>query len=71
MQNPIPPRQKVIRLPACLEIIGLSRSTLYDLTNPDSVRHDPSFPKKLRIGSRAIGWWEHEVLLWAMSKQES
>ena len=71
MQNASLPRPKVIRLPGCLEIIGLSRSTLYDLTNPDSVRHDPSFPKKLRIGSRAIGWWEHEVLLWAMSKQQS
>ena len=71
MQNASSPRHKVIRLPACLEIIGISRSSLFDLTNPNSPRHDPTFPKKLRIGSRAIGWWEHEVLLWAMSKQES
>lgn len=62
-------RSRVIRLPACLNIIGLSRSTVFDISNPKSPRHDPTFPKKVQIGLRAIGWYEDEIFAWTASKR--
>lgn len=45
--------------------IRLSRSTIYDKMNPDSLRYDPSFPKPIRLGfGAAVGWLEHEVEEW-------
>lgn len=69
MQNPTNTKSRVIRLRACLDIIGLARSTLFDITNPKSSRYDPTFPQKLRIGLRAVGWLEHEIYLWLESRR--
>lgn len=45
--------------------IRLSRSTIYDKINPNSLRYDPSFPKPIRLGfGAAVGWLEHEVEEW-------
>lgn len=46
---------KLIRLPAVKEITGLSRSTIYA---------DPTFPKQVKIGERAVAWVEGEVRDW-------
>jgi prophage regulatory protein len=37
----------------------MARSTIYDL-----LRDDPSFPKPVRIGRRAVGWIESEIDTW-------
>lgn len=63
------PRSRVIRLRTCLDIIGLCRSTLFDISNPKSARYDPTFPKKVRIGLRAVGWYEDEIYAWLASKR--
>jgi prophage regulatory protein len=39
--------------------IGLGRSTIYS-----RMKEDPTFPKPVSIGSRAVGWLEHEVSEW-------
>lgn len=70
MQNLPSPRCRVIRLRTCLDIIGLARSTLFDIANPNSPRFDPTFPKKLRIGLRAVGWLEDEIYEWLASKRD-
>ncbi|NLY27807.1 MAG: AlpA family phage regulatory protein [Alcaligenaceae bacterium] len=64
-------RTRVIRLPECLAMIGLGRSTLFELSNPRSPRYDPTFPKKLRIGQRAVGWLETDICAWIRSKRSS
>ena len=69
MQNLTSNKSRVIRLRACLDIIGLARSTVFDITNPKSPRYDPTFPRKLRIGLRAVGWLEHEIYQWLESKR--
>lgn len=69
MEQPLALRSRVIRLPICLDIIGLSRSTVFDISNPKSPRFDPTFPKKVRIGLRAVGWYEDEIFAWTASKQ--
>ena len=62
-------RSRIIRLQALLIIIGLSRSTVFDISNPKSPRYDPTFPKKVRIGLRAVGWYEEEIYAWTASKR--
>lgn len=61
---------KVIRQPELKLMTGLSRSTLADMQNPRSLRFDPSFPPKVRLGARAVGWFLQDVLAWLSSRKE-
>ncbi|MCY4652261.1 MAG: AlpA family transcriptional regulator [Dehalococcoidia bacterium] len=56
---------KVLRLPAVLERIGLSRSTLWRLIS------DGQFPAPIRLGPRATGWIEEEVDDWISSRERA
>jgi prophage regulatory protein len=55
---------QIIRLKDVLAITGLSRSTIYDKQDPKSTRFDPLFPKKVKLGARAVGWLKGEVEAW-------
>lgn len=55
---------KILRLKEVQIRTGLSRSTIYDRLNPKSARHDPTFPKRIHIGSDAVGWIESEIQAW-------
>jgi len=60
---------KILRLLKVMELTGLKRSTLYDKLNKSSPRHDPTFPKQIRLsiaacGRTAVGFVEHEVTAW-------
>lgn len=61
--------KKVVRLRQLVQLVGLARSTLYDIQNPKSSRYDPTFPKKVRLSSRAVGWLWPEVEAWLQAKQ--
>ena len=50
--------QKILRLPEVKKITGLSRSSIYRLGESNE------FPKSIKIGPRAVGWLEAEVLAW-------
>lgn len=45
-------------------VTGLSRSTIYDRIDPNSPRYDPSFPKPISLGPRAVGFVRSEVETW-------
>ena len=47
--------QHILRLPTVKAITGLSRSTIYLRMS------EGSFPEKISLGSRAVGWLETEV----------
>ena len=47
--------KRLLRLPEVLSLTGLSRSRLYA---------DPSFPKSVKIGERAVAWVEDEIKEW-------
>lgn len=53
---------KIIRLNAVVDKLGLSRSTLYNLMKT------PDFPQKLKLSSRAIGFYEIEIDQWLESR---
>lgn len=55
---------KILRRNDVLEIIGLSRSTLYYLVR------DGRFPAPISIGQRAIGWRLTDVNEWVASRPQ-
>lgn len=60
--------KRILRIKQLSTIIGLARSTIYDRLNPKSPRHDPSFPKPIKLGMTSIGWLQTEVDQWIQSK---
>jgi prophage regulatory protein len=50
--------QHILRLPTVKAITGLSRSTIYLRMS------EGTFPEKISLGSRAVGWLETEIQDW-------
>lgn len=53
--------------------IGLSRSAIYDRLDESSPRHDPSFPRPIKLGTGKnppIGFVEAEVNTWIKNQIE-
>ena len=50
--------QMILRLPKVKAITGLSRSTIYLRMS------EGTFPQKISLGSRAVGWLRSEVADW-------
>ena len=55
---------RVLRLPQVRQATGLSRSMIYQL------EAERRFPRRLKIGSRAVGWVDGEVQAWLASRIE-
>lgn len=47
--------RRIIRLPEVMRTTGLSRSMIFEL------QKRREFPRSVKIGPRAMGWYEHEV----------
>ncbi|URW82155.1 AlpA family phage regulatory protein [Alcaligenes sp. DN25] len=56
--------KRIVRLKQLSAIIGLGKSTVYDYLDPKSPRHDPTFPKPIKLGASAVGWLEEEINGW-------
>lgn len=54
--------ERIFRRPDVEQLVGLSRSTLY------AMMAEGSFPKPLRLGKRAVGWRERDLLHWLDSR---
>ncbi len=50
--------QAILRLPAVINLTGLSRSSLYAMTN----RGD--FPHSVKLGIRSVGWLRTDIEKW-------
>lgn len=57
-------RARMIRLGEVLHRTGLSRSTLYRL------RADGTFPDRVRLSTRSVGWVESQVDAWIAARHE-
>ncbi|NVO55010.1 AlpA family transcriptional regulator [Rhodobacteraceae bacterium B1Z28] len=53
---------KIYRRPDVETLVGLSRSTIYAMIA------DGTFPKPIKLGKRAVGWRQSEVLSWLDSR---
>ncbi|MCU0840159.1 MAG: AlpA family phage regulatory protein [Thiobacillaceae bacterium] len=61
----------IIRRKQLEKKIGLSRSAIYDRLNPKSPNFDPSFPRPIPLGARAVGFVESECDSWLAARIES
>lgn len=68
MDATTPDPRRLIRLPALKALTGLSRSSIYRLSQ-DPARPADAFPRAIKLGPRAVGWRESEVLAWLASRQ--
>ena len=61
MDSPTSPGQRyvqILRLPAVCRATGLGRSMVYQLEAANR------FPRRIKIGARAVGWIEAEIQSW-------
>ena len=52
---------QLINLKQVVELIGVCRSTIYEMMDENSPYYDPTFPKKVKITQNRIGWSAWEV----------
>jgi predicted DNA-binding transcriptional regulator AlpA len=57
---------RILRVKQLVERTGLSRATLYVLMSTD-----PTFPRKIKLTVRAVGWLESEVDGWIVSRAQA
>lgn len=55
---------QVLRLPEVCKVTGLCRSMIYQL------EAEQRFPRRIKIGVRAVGWMEGEVQQWLVQRIE-
>ena len=55
-------KHRFIRISEVKSTTGLSRSHIYDLISKGA------FPRQYKLGERASGWLESEILMWIQSK---
>lgn len=58
MEKNVADRQRIIRKPELLNMIGLSDPTIWRMEK------DGKFPKRLRLGGNSCGWLESEISGW-------
>lgn len=58
-------QKRIIRTNEVLAKTGHTRSTFYRLQ-----RTDPTFPRRVQLGPRCVGFFEHEVDAWISSVTE-
>lgn len=64
--SPIDKALRILRMKQLIERTRLSRATLYVL-----MARDPSFPRKIKLTARTVGWLESEVDAWITSRANS
>lgn len=52
----------VLRLPAVIQLVGLSRSSIYLLIQQNA------FPKQVQLSFRAVGWRRSDIEAWLESR---
>lgn len=61
--QPIYKALRILRMKQLIERTQLSRATLYGLMGSD-----PTFPRKIKLTARTVGWLETEVDAWIASR---
>jgi len=59
------PELKILRKQKLLPKVGLSDTTVWRMEK------EGKFPKRIRLGATACGWFEHEVDEWLRSRRSS
>lgn len=62
------PSQIIMKRKQVEQRTSLSRSAIYDKLSPNSPRHDPTFPKQVKLGAASVGWLKSEIDAWLASR---
>ncbi len=62
---------RIVRRREVEKLTGLSRSAIYERLNPKSRYFDPTFPRPVKLGLRAVGWRVDEIAAWQESRETS
>ena len=62
---------QLISIKQVVEIVGVARSTIYEMMDENSPYYDPTFPKKVKITQNRIGWSAWEINQWIEDKLAS
>jgi prophage regulatory protein len=54
----------IVRAKDMRKLTGIPNSTRADKEDPKSPRFDPTWPKKIKLGARSVGYFLDEVLAW-------
>lgn len=60
--------QRILRRPDVEICTGLSRSLIYAKLDSKSPYFDDAFPRPVRLGARAVGWYEADIAAWLESR---
>ena len=62
---------EIINLKDVIQVTGLSRATIYNITNQRHKQYDPTFPKQVNLTVGRVGWSALEIHIWIESKLAS
>ena len=57
-------KERVIRKPELLAMIGLSDPTIWRMEK------DGRFPKRIKLGGNSCGWLQSEITVWMQEKAD-
>lgn len=57
-----------LRLKQVIAKTGLCKATVYNMADPRHPNFDPTFPKRIQIGARAVAWSADELDAWAAGR---
>jgi prophage regulatory protein len=60
---------RLLRLAEVLELLSISKAYHFALLNENSRSFDPTYPKRINIGSRAVRYSKKEIIEWIDSKK--
>ncbi|MFB9126538.1 AlpA family phage regulatory protein [Paraburkholderia dipogonis] len=55
---------KILRLRDVMQIVGVGKTSIYQWMKLGS------FPRQVRLGSRAIGWHAQEIEAWLVARKQ-
>ncbi len=55
---------RLLRLREVMHVVGLKKSTIYDMIKQGT------FPKPIKISSRAVAWLEDTIMTWINMRKE-
>lgn len=58
----------IINIQEVCTMLNFKRSKLYYLIDPDSDYFDPTFPQKIKLGKRTVGFKAEEIYAWIESQ---
>ena len=68
LESSNPRRISILRMKDLQKRIGLSRAAIYYFLYKSGSRHDPNFPRPVKLSSHAIGFYDFEVDAWLASR---